>query len=347
MTKMALVSEAAVSDSVNTVVVLGMGGTIAGLSPTAGDRQYQAAQVPVAALASGLPLPAGWRLETEQVAQVDSKDMAWPAWRQLLQAVARHQARPHVKALLITHGTDTLEETALLLHLLLPPRCPVVLTAAMRPANAPDADGPGNLRDALAAAVWAAQTPDAPSAAVMVCMNGQVWSALSARKAHSWAVDAFDGGGDAAVATITGGHVSRGGGMLPPMPGWWADDAPLPQALPRVALLTAHADADDSLIRSLLQAHRDGTACRGLVLAGTGHGTLPESWQASLRLAHARGITIWRTTRVARGGVSDERASAVSPWPATQQLTPAQARLALSLALCFRPEVLTRPSFGF
>ncbi|MEK9803308.1 MAG: asparaginase domain-containing protein, partial [Curvibacter sp.] len=134
------------------IVVLGTGGTIAGLAQGAAPGRYRAAQKPVGELLAGLELPAGMDLQVEQVAQIDSKDMDLPVWQALLTACRHHLAAQAVQALLITHGTDTLEETAWLLQALLAPRKPVVLTCAMRPADAPDADGPRNLADALAVA---------------------------------------------------------------------------------------------------------------------------------------------------------------------------------------------------
>ena len=129
------------------VVVLGTGGTIAGTSAQRGDNVgYTAGQTPVLALLEGLgqraPVPPGLRIESEQVAQIDSKDMTHALWRRLTERIAAHLARPEVAAVLVTHGTDTIEETAYLVQRVLAPEKPVVFTAAMRPADALQADGP-------------------------------------------------------------------------------------------------------------------------------------------------------------------------------------------------------------
>ncbi len=333
-------------NNADVLVVLGTGGTIAGVNHQPGSSAYTAAQLPVASLLQSLPgMAAGgvfahdgrWQVESQQVAQVDSKDMNWSVWCALLQALQHQLARPEVKGIVITHGTDTLEETAWLLHALLPCASssasqskPVVLTAAMRPATAPDADGPQNLADALTVAAWAAQQH---RHGVVAVMGGRVWAGTDVRKAHSWALDAFDGGGAPALATVQAGVVSSLQASWPQPLGWLAgmSDASLvwPEALPHVALLVAHADAGPQLLDLLLQ----DLTLRGLVLAGTGHGTLPAAWDDALRLAHARGVVIWRSSRVAQGGVQVSRASAESPWPAAGHLTASQARLALSLAL--------------
>ncbi len=106
----------------DTVVLLGTGGTIAGASARAGDNVgYTAAQRSVAALLAAVPALAAMPIECEQVAQLDSKDMDASTWRALTRRVAHHLARPQVAGVVITHGTDTLEETAWLLHRVLAP----------------------------------------------------------------------------------------------------------------------------------------------------------------------------------------------------------------------------------
>src|SRR5690348_6482601 len=118
------------------LVVLATGGTIAGRAVSASDNlAYQSAQIGVAQLLAGVPCPAGFALEGEQVAQIDSKDMDFAVWRALAQRCAHWLARDEVAGLVVTHGTDTLEETAFFLQSVLAPAKPVVLTGAMRPAT--------------------------------------------------------------------------------------------------------------------------------------------------------------------------------------------------------------------
>ncbi|HRM94650.1 MAG TPA: asparaginase, partial [Alicycliphilus sp.] len=138
------------------VVVLGTGGTIAGKSDMAGANVgYTAGQIGVEQLLSAIPAlarAAGASLVAEQIAQIDSKDMGFEVWARLAQRCALHLADPLVAGIVITHGTDTLEETAWLLANLLDATRPVVLTCAMRPATALAADGPANLLHAVAVA---------------------------------------------------------------------------------------------------------------------------------------------------------------------------------------------------
>jgi L-asparaginase len=315
------------------VAILGTGGTIAGVSTTGEDRHYRAAQLSVADLVAAVPALAQVPLRAQQVAQVDSKDMGWPVWRDLLQAIQAQLSDPAVGGVVITHGTDTLEETALLLHLLLAPTKPVVLTAAMRPATSTEADGPANLRDAVLLAQWAARQGQG---GVVAVMQGRVWAGVEVRKAHSWAMDAFDGGLAAPLGGINGAAMPTVVACHRPWPaglGWASHEAAWPQALPNVALITSHGDADGSLVDAWCAATAGQR--RGLVVAGTGHGTVHQALEAALQRAQADGVVVWRSTRVARGGILPDPTGAET-WPACGALTPAQARLALALALQWR-----------
>jgi len=213
----------------------------------------------------------------------------------------------------ITHGTDTLEETAYLLQRVLAPEKPVVLTAAMRPATAIQADGPQNLLDAVAVA------ESEGVRGVIVVVAGQVWSGLELRKSHSYRLDAFEAGPDAGpLAVVEEGAVRRfrdwpagealGAALLPEDAARW----------PWVEVLGSHAGAD---ARSL-EAWR-AAGLQGLVLACTGNGTVNQALEAPVRALKQAGVPVWRTTRCAQGrivGAGDEPAAALSPWAARVEL---------------------------
>lgn len=313
------------------VVVLGTGGTIAGTGAGPQAVAYQAAQLSVAQLVQAVPGLQGMPLETRQVAQVDSKDMDWPVWQALADALWRELAREDVGAVVITHGTDTLEETAYLLHRLLDVDKPVVLTAAMRAATAAQADGPRNLRDAVLVAQHAARRGQSGVVAVMA---GAVWPGWAVRKAHSSHIDAFDGGGEPPLARITSEGVVEGDTPwpVPGKAGWsWVLGT---QAPPRVEIVTSHAGADGRVVEALLAqstlATNASDRLQGLVVAGTGHGTIHQGLSGALEQAGQQGVRVWRSTRVARGGVQPREAD---EWPAAGALTAAQARVALVLEL--------------
>lgn len=313
------------------VVILGTGGTIAGTGSDP-DRawHYVAAQRSVAELVDAVPVLAGEAIEAQQVAQIDSKDMGWPVWRALGQAIQVELQRDDVAGVVITHGTDTLEETAWLLQALHDGRKPIVLTAAMRPATAPDADGPANLRDAVAVV---RQGAGAGQGGVVVVMHGRVWPASAVRKAHTSVIDAFDGG-DAPPLCELGpdGTMPTRAWTWPPCGerGWALLQAP---RVPRVEVVTSHADADGWVVDALCAHAAQNGGLDGLIVAATGHGTLHAGLSAALKRAEAAGVTVWRSSRVARGGVTPREGD---DWPAAGALTAAQARVALVLHLLER-----------
>ncbi|HEY9105903.1 MAG TPA: asparaginase [Roseateles sp.] len=301
------------------IVILGTGGTIAGTARSAADGVgYTAAQLRVEDLLAAVPTLAGRRLEAHQVAQLDSKDMDFRTWRALASAVQAQLARPEVGGIVITHGTDTLEETAYLLHRVLGPTKPVVLTAAMRPATALAPDGPQNLADAV-------QVAAAPGATgVVVAFAGRVHDAVQVRKTHSYRVDAFESADGALVARVEEGVVRLLGR-------WPAGEALGPGRIaapaerwPRVDIVMNHAGADGRVVRALLAAGVDG-----IVAAGTGNGTLSVALDAALRDAEARGVRVVRSTRCDAGPVMD----LPGLLPAAGALSPVKARIELILAL--------------
>lgn len=320
------------------LLVLGTGGTIAGRAGQRGDHVgYRAGEVAVADLLAGIPEPAGWRVQAEQLAQVDSKDMGPGVWRPLLVRVRQLLEQADVGGIVITHGTDTLEETAYLLQRLLAPAKPVVLTCAMRPATALAPDGPQNLADALVVAA----EPGARGV-VAVCA-GRIHSALEVRKVHHYRLDAFDSGDAGSLGLVEQGACIR---FRP----WPAADEPEPgrrlawlerllgqQPWPRVECLFSHGGTDGWLVRALLAqdaalGRQRPDRLQGLVVAGTGNGTLHQDLLAALLEAQAAGLRVWRSTRCASGRVLSAGASP-EPLPAVA-LPPAQARLALLLELC-------------
>lgn len=315
------------------VVVLGTGGTIAGRAADPTDRLgYTAGVVPVSELLVGVALPEGVLVRAEQVAQVDSKDMHHGVWRALLARAEALLADDAVAGVVVTHGTDTLEETAYLLHRLLRPAKPVVLTCAMRPASALLPDGPQNLADAI----WLAAQPAVQG--VLALSAGQVYSGLEVRKVHTWRVDAFDAGDAGALGVL------EAGAWIPwrECPGAQGPDRAVLQRLleqpqwPRVDWVSNHADADGALVHDLLAAAKvSGPAARqprGLVVAGTGNATLNVGLEAALRDAVAAGWGVCITTRCAQGRVRPTSAPGQPGW-FYSSLVPSKARIALMLQL--------------
>ena len=310
------------------IVVLGTGGTIAGTSARAGDNiGYTAAQVGVEQLLRAVPGLAeraggAGALVAEQVAQLDSKDMDCAVWQALALRCAHHLQDPAVRGLVITHGTDTLEETAWFLHTVLGARKPVVLTCAMRPATALAPDGPQNLLDAVA-------TVQAPGAAgVLAVAAGEVHGARQVQKVHPYRVNAFSSGDARPLGWVEEGQVR------------WAQNPPRTitgkaqaaiekianvSAWPAVEIVTSHAGASGRVVDALV---RDGV--RGIVVACTGNGTIHQALEASLLRAEAAGVKVVRSTRCPEGQVLPKEGDR---WPASAGLSPVKARIALMLDL--------------
>lgn len=313
--------------SCQTIVILGMGGTIAGRSASASDNiGYTAAEVGIVELVAAIPaLTDNGPVMTEQVAQIDSKDMSFSAWVALAGRVNHFLVQPDVQGIVITHGTDTLEETAYFLHRVCQPSKPVVLTCAMRPATALVPDGPQNLLDALTVA----RQPDAKGV-VTVCA-GTIHSALEVQKVHTYQLDAFSSG-DAGPL----GYVEEGSVRL--LRNWpVAQQLPVQTAMknianrlasvewPQVEIIMNYAGVSGAVVEALV-----AQGVQGLVVAATGNGTLHHALESALLKAQATGIKVVRATRCLNGRVlpkPDDRL------PDSNGLSPVKARVELMLDL--------------
>lgn len=298
------------------IVVLGTGGTLAGRAASAHDNLgYTAAQVGVGELLQGIPALQGCAIVTEQVAQLDSKDMDFATWERLAARCAHWQAQPGVGGIVVTHGTDTMEETAFFLQCVLADPKPVVLTGAMRPASSAAADGPQNIVDAVAVAA-------APGArGVTVAFAGKVHAATDVAKVHSYRLDAFDSGEAGPVAMVEEGQVRllRDWPSAPSGGGWVAA-----RPWPWVEIVLNVAGAGARPVEAIVQQ-----GVHGIVVAGTGNGTLHRDLEAALLAAQSAGVRVVRASRCAQGRVLPHAGDRLAHTP----LAPAKARIALMLEL--------------
>jgi L-asparaginase len=331
------------------IIVLGTGGTIAGTAASSSDHTgYTAAQIGVAALLQGVRgLQAALRghaLLSEQVAQLDSKDMDWGTMLRLAQRCAHHLAQPQVKGIVITHGTDTLEETAYFLHRVIPVELqtkPVVLTCAMRPATSSEADGPRNLHDAVLVARDTKH--DGKACGVLVVCAGDVHHALYLQKVHTYALNAFSSGDVAqgepgVMAQIVGDDIRFNTTFLKEKrliavieSAREAIDLIVnpPRTWPRVEIVMNHASASGSIVHALLNSSNQDDPLRGIVVAGTGNGTVSEALQEALAQAQVQGVEVVITSRCAWGGVRDGGEGGTSG----SSLSAVKARVELMLRL--------------
>ena len=321
------------------IVFLGTGGTIAGTSPSESDNVgYKAAQVGIERLLASSPALQsaldGFGIDTEQVLQVNSKDMTLPDWQHLLARVLHHLGQEEVFGIVITHGTDTIEETAYFLHRALPPRLlasrRIVLTCAMRPASSSNADGPANLYDASTVAVSAASAGD-----VLVVCAGVVHAATYVQKIHPYRLNPFDSGEAGPIGYVEEGVFRRIAAIPPAVSAREEFD---PHRFchidsPRVEIIVSHSGVSGTVVRALLYASaREPAPLRGIVVAGTGNGSIHEDLEAALREAEQAGIWIWRTSRCTYGQLVLGPASLTEEFTASH-VSAVKARIDMVLAL--------------
>jgi len=334
------------------IVFLGMGGTIAGRSERSGDNVgYTAGQIALKDVLLTVPgfgqSLKGGEPVVEQVAQIDSKDLDFDHWLALGNRVESALASAEVQAVVITHGTDTLEETAYFLHRAVSPRYlnqkPVVLCGAMRPATSLAPDGPSNLLDAI----QVAQHPGAHG--VLAVFAGKVHGAEKVQKVHPYRVDAFDSGDAAPVAYVEEGRVRCVSAWpVADSYGVFAADNVLAclQGLsqwPRVEIVLSHAGADPDLLEYLLSnqaANQLGNQMgkqivehqinpvRGIVLAAPGNGSIHRALLEVI--ARVKPVsTIVRVSRSAYGQIVSSGSDAIPAY----SLSPQKARIRLMLEI--------------
>ena len=308
------------------IAVVATGGTIAGAAPDATQTTgYQAGVIGVEQLLAAVPgLGAIARVHAEQIASIDSKDMTPALWTQLARRVNALLASDDVDGVVITHGTDTLEETAYLLHLSVDSTKPVVLTAAMRPASALSADGPLNLLNAVTVAAHAA----AAGQGVLVAFNNRIHCARDVTKVSTSAVDAFQSPEVGALGWVQDGRVEFQRRALRAH----TVDAELAvvDAWPAVEIVASYAGASRVTVDALV-----ASGVRGIVVAGTGNGSIHATLQQALAEAAAQGVAVVRASRVGSGHVMRNGAATDDAlgFVAAGTLNPYKARVLLALAL--------------
>ena len=304
------------------LLILATGGTIAGRVHSGDALRYTSGLVGIDALlqaTTGFDIAAD--IAGEQIASVGSQDMSEAIWWQLHQRIKT----AGVDGVVITHGTDTIEETSFLLDLVVEAGAPVVLVGAMRPANALGADGPRN----LACAIRAAASPQSRDRGVLVVIADMVHSARHVRKALTSGTDGFRSWPGGPIGTASPLGVSY---HAPPMPWVMRGRYALPEgaALPPVGIVYAHAGMDAAMAAAMT-----ASGAAGIVLAGMGHGNAPAAVLDVLAEAARRGIAVVRSTRVDEGSVArnmevdDDRLGFV----AGGDLSPQKCRLLLQLLI--------------
>ena len=320
-------SNQAWADDLPRVVILATGGTLAGSAETGTQAGYASGQVGVDLLIGAVPeLSELASITGEQVANVGSQDMSDEIWLSLARRVNALQADPAVDGIVITHGTDTIEETGYFLNLVVDGDKPVVMTAAMRPSTALSADGPLNIFNAVAVAA----DPEARGRGVLVVVNDDIHGARSITKTNTTDVHTFESPERGLIGVTLYGenryfrrpyrqHTGRSDFSLEGV-----------EALPRVDVIYITAGVSADLIDSAV-----ANGAKGIVTAGVGNGNMTSEALESVGRATAEGVAVVRSTRLPAGSVGrdvevdDDALGTV----ASGELGPAKARVLLKLAL--------------
>jgi L-asparaginase len=265
-------------------------------------------------------------LDAAHVASIGSQDMGEAIWRALALRTQQALDSRDVAGVVVTHGTDTMEETAYFLNLVVRSAKPVVLVGAMRPATAMSADGPMNLYNAVAAAAH----PDAGGRGVLVVANDEIHFAREVAKTNTTQVGTFKSAHQGLAGLVSSGRIHFYG--MPVRRHTLASEFKVPptRALPRVDIVYAHAGMGRELIDASVRA-----GARGIVVAGVGNGNLGAAALAAAAAASKAGIAVVRSSRTGGGIVErnvemDDDALGLI---AADELNPQKARILLMLGL--------------
>ncbi len=309
------------------IVILATGGTIAGAAATGTQAGYTSGAVTIDAMLAAVPgIRELANVKGEQISNVGSQDMTFDIMLTLAKRINVLLSQNDVDGVVVTHGTDTMEETAFFLNLVVKSNKPVVMVGSMRPSTAVSADGPLNLFNAVGVAV----DPNSRGRGVMVVMNDWIHGAHSLTKTSTTAIQTF-------MSPLRGlvGISSYGKNDFYNTPPWKHTtasefDISNVSKLPRVDILYACADMSADLIDASA-AH----GAKGIVIAGVGNGNMNEASLRAAANAARKGVVVVRSSRVVTGTVgrnvevNDDEMNFV----ASDELNPQKARILLMLAL--------------
>ncbi len=309
------------------IAIVATGGTIAGSAASSTALGYTSATVGVEQLMAAVPeLGELAEVSGEQLLRIGSEDIGDAEWLLLARRVNALLAGDDVDGVVVAHGTDTLEETAYFLNLVVKSAKPLVLVGAMRPSTALSADGPGNLYGAVALAA----SPEAAGKGALVALNNQIHAARDVCKTNTSTPDAFKTPELGALGHISGRRALfyRQGTRLHTSASEF--DVGALDALPQVEIVYSHAGVSRIAVDAFVAA-----GARGIVHAGFGDGSMAAAVKPALVAARGKGCVVVRASRVgqgsvARNGVADDDALG---FVVADTLSPQKARILLMLAL--------------
>ena len=319
----------ATSQNLPRIIVLSTGGTIAGQQPNTDKAGYLPGKIPIEELLKNIPsITQKATVQGEQIASIGSFDMTVDIWIKLARRINEIFAKNEADGIVITHGTDTQEETAYFLNLTVYSDKPVVLTGAMRPATAISADGSKNLFDAIIVA----GDPKSIGKGVLLCFNENIYDAKNVVKTSMTNVNAFSSPNRGAIGQVYDSKVFYNMQTANRHSGSVAFDVSKLDSLPSVEIVYAYAGASNAAINAFIDNN-----VAGIIIAGTGDGSFDKAILESVKNAVKKSILVVRSSRVISGrvytqyvGVFDDSKLGTL---VSDNLNPQKARILLMLAL--------------
>lgn len=311
-----------------TIAILATGGTIAGAGESEVSSAYKSGAVTVDKLLVAVPQVKELAvIKGEQVAQIGSQDMNNDVWLKVAKILNELANDPSIDGFVITHGTDTMEETAFFLNLIAKTDKPIVMTGAMRPSTALGADGPRNLYDA----VLTASSPLSKGKGVMVVMDDKIYSADDITKTMTTAVETFQCPNFGPLGYVLNGKpwFTREVKVKNTLTSEFSIDKNT-MALPEVVIIYGYANENPMLVEAAVKA-----GVKGIVYAGMGNGNPSTAVEKALAEAVKKGVFVVRTSRVFSGPtieygeVDDVKNGFVASW----FRNPQKSKVLLTLAL--------------
>lgn len=309
------------------ILIIATGGTIAGTAASASQATYSPAQLMVEQILASIPEASKIaQISSLQFSQISSQNMTDELWLKLAKTVNENLSRSDVDGVVITHGTDTIEETAYFLNLVVKSKKPVVIVGSMRPSSSLSADGPLNLYNAIATAA----NSEAKNKGVMVVFNDNIYGARDVSKVSTTNVAAFASNNSGAIGNVYYGQVSFYHAPLRAHTVNTVFDVSKLDKLPKVEIIYAHVNQDPALIDAIVANN-----AKGIVSAGVGDGNVNEKSLESLIKASKAGVIITRSSRLGSGFVvpnneiNDDKHGFVT----ADNLSPQKARILLMLSL--------------
>ncbi len=319
------------AQSLPNIVILGTGGTIAGAGAAATNTAaYKSAVVPVDAIIEAVPdAKKIANLRGEQVFQIGSESFNDERLIQLGKRVSTLLKQADVNGVVITHGTDTIEETAYFLNLVIKSNKPVVVVGSMRPGTALSADGALNLYNA----VVVASSPQSVGKGTLVVMNDEIHSGRDVTKSNTFKVETFKSP-YGPLGYVVEGQPRYYRVLSRPHTVYSGFDIDTINSLPRVGIAYGYGNVDRAAVDALV-----GSGVQAIIYAATGNGSVSQFMVEPLREARAKGVHIVRASRTGSGVVirNGEQPDDKYDWIVVDDQNPQKARILMTLALAGGP----------